>query len=158
MRRIASFLIALIVAAWLVMRPEGATPPSVAPPARAPATQTPVAEAPSAQQSPQTARPGDASRGFRNRARLEEHYQKHGAEFGRVTIEDYLVMAQALRDAPVGGDVLETVRPSDGVISRFDRATGAFIAVDRDGTIRTFFKPNDGEAYFRRQANRRPSS
>jgi pyocin large subunit-like protein len=157
MRRIASFLIALIVAAWLVMRPEGATPPSVAPPTPAPATQTPVAEAPSAQQSPQTARPSDASRGFRNRARLEEHYQKHGAEFGRVTIEDYLVMAQGLRDAPVGGDVLEAVRPSDGVISRFDRATGAFIAVDRDGTIRTFFKPNDGEAYFRRQANRRPS-
>ncbi len=156
MRRIASFLIALIVAAWLVMRPEAATTPPVAPPTSA--TQTPVAEAPSAQQRPETARPGDASRGFRNRARLEEHYQKHGAEFGRVTIEDYLVMAQALRDAPAGGDVLEAVRPSDGVISRFDRATGAFLAVDRDGTIRTFFKPNDGEAYFRRQANRRPSS
>jgi hypothetical protein len=156
MRRIASFLIALIVAAWLVMRTDGATPPSGAPPI--PASQTPAAQAPAARQTPPTARQGDASHGFRNRARLEEHYQKHGAEFGRVTIEDYLVMAQGLRDAPVGGDVLEAVRPSDGVISRFDRATGAFIAVDRDGTIRTFFKPNDGEAYFRRQANRRPSS
>jgi hypothetical protein len=156
MRRIASFLIALIVAAWLVMRTDGATTPSGAPPI--PASQTPAAQPPAAEQTPPTSRQGDASRGFRNRARLEEHYQKHGAEFGRVTIEDYLVMAQALRDAPAGGDVLEAVRPSDGVISRFDRATGAFLAVDRDGTIRTFFKPNDGEAYFRRQANRRPSS
>jgi hypothetical protein len=32
----------------------------------------------------------------------------------------------------------------------------AFLAVNRDGTIRTFFKPNDGEAYFRRQASRTP--
>ena len=28
------------------------------------------------------------------------------------------------------------------------------IAFNRDGTIRTFFKPNDGERYYRRQAER----
>ena len=67
----------------------------------------------------------------------------------------YLAAAQMLRDAPQGGDVLE-LRRRDGVITRFDRATGAFLAVNRDGTIRTFFKPNDGEAYFRRQASRTP--
>lgn len=156
MRRIASFLVGLIVAAWLVMRTDGAPAPSDVPPT--PASQPSAAQAPNTQRTPPAAQQTDASRGFRNRARLEEHYQKHGVEFGRVTIDDYLVMAQSLRDAPVGGDVLEAVRASDGVISRFDRATGAFLAVDRDGTIRTFFKPNDGEAYFRRQANRRPSS
>ncbi len=90
--------------------------------------------------------------------RLAEHFEKHGVEFPGASQADYLALAQKLRDAPVGGDVLETVRPADGVISRFDRATGAFLAVDADGTIRTFFKPNDGESYFRRQANRRPSS
>jgi pyocin large subunit-like protein len=63
-----------------------------------------------------------------------------------------------LRDAPVGGDIVEVVRQSDGVISRFDRGSGAFLAADPDGTIRTFFKPNDGEAYFRRQARRSPRS
>lgn len=66
-------------------------------------------------------------------------------------------MAQALRDASPGGDILELIRTGDGVISRFDRRTGAFGAFDRDGTIRTFFKPNDGEQYFRRQAKRMPS-
>ncbi|MEQ1691466.1 MAG: hypothetical protein ABMA00_09290 [Gemmatimonas sp.] len=95
--------------------------------------------------------------GFRTRAQLEEHFQKHGSEFGRISIHQYLDRAQALRDAPVGGDVLEVVRPSDGVVSRFDRASGAFLATDPGGIIRTFFKPNDGEAYFRRQAKRRPS-
>jgi pyocin large subunit-like protein len=63
-------------------------------------------------------------------------------------------MAQELRDRPIDGSVLEAAR-SDGVVTRFDRASGAFLAFNRDRTIRTFFKPNDGEAYFRRQLNRR---
>ncbi len=95
--------------------------------------------------------------GFRTHRNLEEHFAKHGAEFGGETIEQYLAMAQALRDAPVGGDVEEIVRPSDGVVSRFDRKSGAFMAFDGDGTIRTFFRPNDGESYFRRQAKRSPN-
>lgn len=57
-------------------------------------------------------------------------------------------LAQHLRDTPVGGDIAEVVRQSDGVISRFDRAGGAFLAADADG----------GEAYFRRQARRSPRS
>jgi pyocin large subunit-like protein len=91
--------------------------------------------------------------GFRSRAQFNEHFQKHGAEFGRVTQQEYLRAAQTLRDAPAGGAIKELRRP-DGTVSRFDRATGAFIAFNADGTIRTFFKPNDGEAYFRRQASR----
>ena len=105
--------------------------------------------------------PGDAGTGktwgtrvgFVNERRLEEHYEKHGAEFGHVTKQDYLHQAQLLRDATVGGPVVETVR-RDGVTTRFDRQTGAFIAYNADGTIRTFFKPNDGERYYRRQAER----
>ena len=91
--------------------------------------------------------------GFADTRRLDEHYQKHGAEFGRLTRQDYLHQAQLLRDATVGGPVLETVR-RDGVATRFDRQTGAFIAFNPNGTIRTFFKPNDGERYYRRQAER----
>jgi pyocin large subunit-like protein len=91
--------------------------------------------------------------GFRTRTQLEEHYQKHGAEFGQISKEEYLRLAQALRDAPVGGSILEATQP-DGVISRFDKSHGYFGAYDRDGTIRTFFIPVDGERYFRRQARR----
>jgi len=91
--------------------------------------------------------------GFVSSERLQEHYEKHGAEFGRISKQDYLHQAQLLRDAAVGGPVLETVR-ADGVATRYDRQTGAFIAFNRNGTIRTFFKPNDGERYYRRQAER----
>lgn len=91
--------------------------------------------------------------GFASSKRLADHYAKHGREFGNISQGDYLRRAQNLRDAPVGGDVIEAVR-RDGVASRFGRRRGEFVAFDRDGTIRTFFRPNDGEAYFRRQAKR----
>jgi pyocin large subunit-like protein len=102
----------------------------------------------------QPARNEGSSAGFASRTRLIEHYEKHGREFGSVTIDQYLRMAQELRDRRPDGSVVEAVR-SDGVITRFDRANGAFLAFNPDRTIRTFFKPNDGEAYFRRQLKRR---
>jgi pyocin large subunit-like protein len=91
--------------------------------------------------------------GFRSRKQFDEHFAKHGREFGGVSKPEYLLEAQQLRDAPVGGDVEEIVR-SDGSSSRFDRKSGAFLAFNSDATIRTFFKPNNGESYFRRQAER----
>jgi hypothetical protein len=95
--------------------------------------------------------------GFRSRQRLDDHFDKHGGEFGAITRADYLRQAQQLRDAPVGGDILE-LRRGDGTIARFDRASGAFLAFDEDGIIRTYFRPNDGERYFRRQGRRRGGS
>ncbi len=94
-----------------------------------------------------------ASVGFADSRRLEEHFEKHGAEFGATSRQDYLRLAQKLRDAPAGGAILEAVR-RDGVVTRFDRQTGAFIAFNANGVIRTFFRPNDGERYWRRQAER----
>jgi len=91
--------------------------------------------------------------GFRSHERLVEHFRKHGREFGAVSQDEYLRRAQELRDRPAGGDVLESVR-ADGVITRFDRSSGAFLAVNQDGTIRTFFRPNLGETYFQRQLTR----
>ncbi|MFN7947553.1 MAG: hypothetical protein U0Z53_19545 [Blastocatellia bacterium] len=91
--------------------------------------------------------------GFRAKRNLDEHYDKHGSEFGAISKAEYLRLAQSLRDRPAGGDVLESKR-ADGVATRFDRKSGAFLAFNDDLTIRTFFKPNDGEAYFRRQLKR----
>jgi pyocin large subunit-like protein len=91
--------------------------------------------------------------GFRTPERLAEHYRKHGREFGNIDVDHYLRLAQELRDRPAGGMVLESVR-DDGVTVRFDRASGAFIAFDRDGAIRTFFRPDRGEAYYRSQMER----
>jgi len=91
--------------------------------------------------------------GFASRQKFLDHFDKHGGEFGSISKEEYLRRAQTLRDGPVGSGVLEVTR-ADGVVTRFDKQTGAFLAFNSDLTIRTFFKPNDGENYFRRQAGR----
>src|SRR5439155_11709493 len=82
--------------------------------------------------------------GFRSRALLVEHFRKHGRDFDAADDSVYLELAQILRDRPAGGTVLEAVR-RDHVVTRFDRVSGAFIAFDQDFTIRTFFRPNEGE-------------
>ena len=97
-----------------------------------------------------------AGPGFTSPRSLDEHYDKHGSEFGTITKAEYLEMAQSLRDAKPGGNILEA-RRADGVITRFDKKKGWFMAYNRNGRIRTFFKPNDGERYFRRQAERPPN-
>tara|TARA_R110002096_G_scaffold3941_9_gene18910 strand:- start:17 stop:673 length:657 start_codon:yes stop_codon:yes gene_type:complete len=98
--------------------------------------------------------PASTSRvGFTSSRSLDSHFEKHGREFGSITKAEYLERAKALRDAPLSRTVLELKR-SDGVISRFDKSGGGFVAFHKDKTIRTYFRPNDGESYFRRQARR----
>ena len=118
-------------------------------------THSPLAnESSAAPSAPQRETPTVKSNiGFASRQKLAEHYEKHGAEFGSISLAEYLRQAQAMRDRPAGGDLLEFTR-ADGVTTRYDRATGAFIAFNADGTIRTFFKPNAGERYFLRQRDR----
>jgi pyocin large subunit-like protein len=90
-------------------------------------------------------------RGFRTQHLLEEHYAKHGRAFGAITQEQYLRAAQQLRDSRPGKNVLQSRRP-DGSGAKFDRRRGWFVEYDSDGTLRTFFIPNDGIRYFERQA------
>jgi hypothetical protein len=135
MRLAAVLLVAALV--WLARQSVGAAPTASAPSA-APA------------ESPQVR----AGIGFRDGDHLRDHFGKHGAEFGGISEAEYLHLALTLRDrAPDGTVVLQSVRP-DGVITRFDRSTGAFLAYDPDLTLRTFFRPNDGERYYTRQLDR----
>ncbi len=119
-----------------------------------PLVPTPSATTPVSSQSKTL--PAHPGVGFRDAAHLDEHFHKHGAEFHAASAAEYLRLAQDLRDKPAGGDILESAR-HEGTVTRYDRSTGAFLAFDADGVIRTFFRPNDGEAYFRRQLNREPS-
>ena len=137
LRGIGALLAILVIAGIGLLQRDGREPPPA--PVPAPTAQPPA--------------PVATTVGFRSLARLNEHYQKHGHEFGAISKAEYLEQARTLRDRPAGGDVLEIRRP-DGVVTRFDRAAGSFIAFDADLTIRTYFRPNDGERYFRRQAAR----
>ncbi|MCY2960073.1 MAG: hypothetical protein NTY35_07895 [Planctomycetota bacterium] len=134
----------------------GAESPSGAPPAAsregpaAPAPKPKASGSNSSTASAPSATEVDTRVGFTSKRALEEHYEKHGSEFGSITQAQYLRLAQELRDAAKAANVREATR-SDGVITRFDTRSGAFVAFHEDKSIRTFFKPNDGLRYFERQ-------
>ena len=155
--RLLPVVLAVVVALYVAYTRQPAPAPTYPP-----ATST-ASAASRAAPGPASARPLPAARddhgghgggaGFHSYEQWQEHFHKHGAEFGATDAQDYLRRAQALRDRPAGGAVLEMARP-DGARCRFDRETGAFLAYNHDGTIRTFFRPRDGEAYFLRQRDR----
>lgn len=111
---------------------------------------SPEAKSPAVNSKPAAPLNSTSNVGFGSERSFDEHYEKHGSEFGSISQLEYLALAQKLRDAPVGGSILEAVR-DDGVISRFDKKSGAFLAFNKNKTIRTFFKPNDGVRYYERQ-------
>ena len=89
-------------------------------------------------------------RGFRTEHLLEDHFERYGHEFGGISRQQYLRLAQQLRDSHESRNILESKRP-DGLI-KFDRKHGYFGFYDTDGTIRTFFIPPEGIRYFEREA------
>jgi chromosome segregation ATPase len=88
--------------------------------------------------------------GFSSAALLEQHYLKHRSEFGDISKEEYLELAEALRDAPATPDI-RSDRRKNGDIARFDTRTGCFGLFKPSGEIRTFFIPHAGERYYERQ-------
>lgn len=153
--RLVVLILVVAVGAWF--RSTSHVPPPATAPEPGAVVTPPAAETPGASGAPAAEPPAGTVAhpeiGFGSPAQLVDHFEKHGAEFRAGSASEYLALAQRLRDRPAGGDVVEATR-ADGTRCRFDRASGAFLAFDPDLRIRTFFRPNDGEAYFRRQLAR----
>ena len=89
---------------------------------------------------------------FRNKDRFEEHYEKHvidQQEFGDITREEYMALAQDLVDS--GRDGILSKVDEDKNTLYYDPETNSFAVVSKDGYIRTFFKPAQGQKYYDRQ-------
>ena len=86
---------------------------------------------------------------FRNKQRYDEHYKKHGAEFGDITKEQYLELANELINST--SDRVLHKYSEDGDYMYFDQDTGYFLVLSEDGYIRTFFIPSAGIKYWNRQ-------
>ncbi len=80
---------------------------------------------------------------------LEDHFRRHGGDFNAKNADDYARMAWEFRQR-AKREGLPTKIDSDGVVRVFDPKSGAFGAYNRNGTTKTFFKPNS-PGYFDRQ-------
>lgn len=87
------------------------------------------------------------NRTFSSQETLEKHYQKRLDEFGSITSDEYLQLANELASAPLSDDV-EQIERSDGSISKYRFSTNDFLVITEDGSIRTFFKPKNTKDYW----------
>jgi hypothetical protein len=70
---------------------------------------------------------------------LEDHFVRHGGDFGATSADDYA--AQASRFLQRGAAKLPTKVGSDGTIRIYDSSTNSFGSYRPDGLTKTFFKP-----------------
>jgi filamentous hemagglutinin len=83
-------------------------------------------------------------------ANAQEHWQKHGGEFPALHSEqDYVGAANAFVHRPPPGTLTKTDSRGDTLF--YDPATNTFAVMDSAGEPRTFFKPDNGRAYWDRQ-------
>lgn len=84
---------------------------------------------------------------------MDAHYNKHKAELGGITKEEYAQRAGALASAAASGDV-KMLKRSDNSVSKFRVSTNEFVVVNEDGTIRTYFVPLYGKDYWNYEIDR----
>lgn len=85
---------------------------------------------------------------FRSFDLLQEHFEKHGRDMGYASTEEYLAAANAVVADP---SVLHKKQAEDGDDVYFLPKTNDLVIVSTDGYIRTYFRPEDGMEYYRRQ-------
>lgn len=85
---------------------------------------------------------------FRNETLWEEHFEKHGSEFGYKSKEEYLKGANEVINSSTSKHKTEA---EDGDEIYYDEEKNEIVFVSTDGYIRTYFKPNDGINYYNRQ-------
>jgi filamentous hemagglutinin len=80
----------------------------------------------------------------------EEHWEKHGAEFPEFhSAREYEEGALSFVTSPPPGTLTKTNGRGDTLY--YNPATNTFAVKDRRGEPRTFFRPDDGPAYWDRQ-------
>jgi filamentous hemagglutinin len=75
-------------------------------------------------------------------ALLPDHFQRHGADFGAASPQEYEAMADQFLGSPLTPPTQECIRRSNSDILRFDPITNEFGVLSNNGMIRTYYKPN----------------
>jgi hypothetical protein len=82
-------------------------------------------------------------------ASLQDHFERHGADFGAKSPDEYAAQAWRFRERAVA-ERLPMKLDSDGTVRVFDPKSRAFASFNRNGTTKTYFRP-DNPGYWQRQ-------
>ena len=85
---------------------------------------------------------------FKSEDLLQEHFNKHGSEFGYASTSQYESGANTVINSP---NVLHKTEVEDGDSVYYIQETNELVILSTDGYIRTYFKPDDGIGYYNKQ-------
>lgn len=117
-------------------KPKSSTPPSVTN-----ASAQPQSTTVGPGQDPDDQNGRDRQSRFGSERQLIDHFTRHGTDFGARSAAEYEAQASRFLNGPRNSRMLETVR-TNGDIVRYDPATEEFGVLRKDGTIRTYYKPD----------------
>ena len=80
---------------------------------------------------------------------LQDHFERHGGDFSAKSPDDYAAQAWRFRERAVA-ERLPMKLDTDGTVRVFDPKSRAFASFNRDGTAKTYFRP-DNPSYWQRQ-------
>jgi pyocin large subunit-like protein len=78
-----------------------------------------------------------------------DHFQKHGAEFGHKSAQEYVDAAHSFTSKPPSGTLTKKRPNGDKVF--YHPASNTFAIADGRGAPRTMFKPDKKRAYYEAQ-------
>ena len=83
---------------------------------------------------------------------LPDHFARHGGDFSAKSADDYAAQAWRFRER-AAAEHLPMKLDTDGTVRVFDPKTRAFASFNREGTTKTYFRP-DSASYWQRQPGR----
>jgi hypothetical protein len=78
---------------------------------------------------------------FADTAKLQDHFSRHGSDFGATTATQYQGQASQFLTSARPNEVLEKVR-SNGDVVRYNPTTEEFGVISANGSIRTYYRPD----------------
>jgi hypothetical protein len=100
---------------------------------------------------------GEGEDGWGRPETLQDHFERHGPDFGARDANEYARMSREFRVDALNNPRTELRFDSDGTVRIYDRATNTFGSYNEDGSTKTFFKPKTGERYWANQPGKAPS-
>jgi pyocin large subunit-like protein len=79
--------------------------------------------------------------GFIDAILRQDHFKRHGSDFGARDAVRYEEMADTFLGSPLTAETLECTRASNGDIVRYNPTTDEFGVLSSSRTIKTYYKP-----------------
>lgn len=90
------------------------------------------------------------TKGFKTAQQRIQHYGDHGHKVGAASDGQYEQMADRFIGTPISKYVLQSRRPRENDLIRYNPMTNEFGVMDQFGYIRTYFKPHTGDHWLPR--------